>query len=634
MTNLNILSTVPTIFIYTVVPAIFFWIISKTKISKISLLIYILFSIFYFGPLEFLKTIIFFISAYIIGKKLFKNNQIIGLIISILIIIQTHVILSLIIGTQNSQKILFLIEILIIVIQKKLINKELYKNIQLKINSLNLVEIFVLFFASIISSQPQVAWDAVYANLYNAKWYFLNNSLSYLTESISSLFPQNGIMYFSYFYGLGGNKILQLAYLLPLILIIFILKQIRAKIKNITLFNLASLLLIATPIFIFESSTGYYDSLVLLCCIAVISIFLFDTNYTKKHFYLSSFIIGFGGGIKYFPLAFSIIPIFFILKSKFDIFSKLKILLFSIILLSFPLLIWSFRTYKITGNPVFPFAQYIFPTPDYWEPTDILEKNYMIQTPMLAKEWLLGGFIYYPIKTYQNTEKYLEAPKGYTTRSPIIFNLISIILIINFLIKIIKKEKINNIEILLILSYISFLFVGLLTRYYRYLWPFQTTVSCLTLLLIFKKYKDNILVLLIISICLLSNFKNLFDHLKYYQIFNDKLFNPNYFQNKYENNNPIFFINQNTNINDLILDSSKNLLPRIYLNSKVTECNWYWINGTKIINQKDILKKFKYIVLSSDTTFNDYCTNTININIPNMKTVFENQDYKIFQPNL
>lgn len=631
MINLNFLST-SNIFFNTAIISLIIWIISKTKINKILPIILLILSIIYFGPIEFFKTAIFFISAFTIGKKIFKNNNIISVIIGILIIIQTHIILSLIIGTQNSQNILYLIEIIFIFYQRKLINKDLYKNIQSSINSLNPIEIFVIFFAFVLSSQPQTNWDAIHANLYNAKWYFQNNSLLPIAESISSLFPQNGILYFSYFYGLGGNKILQIAYLLPLLLLIFTLKKLKFLIKNKKLFNLGSILLIATPIFIFESSAGYYDSLVLLCCITAISVFLFDTNYTQKQFYTSSFIIGFGAGIKYFPIVLFIIPLFFLLKSKFSIFSKIKIFFISTILVLLPLSIWCTRTYIFTGNPVFPFAQKYFPTPNFWDPTDILENNFMIQTSMSAKKWLSGGFIYYPIETYENTNKYLEATKGYTTRAPIIFNIISIIFIINIFIKKIKKEKINNIEILLILSYFSFLLVGTLTRYYRYLWPFQTTVSIVTLYLFFQKKRETILLFLIISVALLSNLKNFYDHLKYTKISNNKIFNPDYYQNNYTNNDPIFFINQNTHNQDFILDSSKILLPRIYINSKVVECNWYWINGTKKIKQENVLKDFKYIILSTDSSFNNYCIGAINSNISNTKTVFENNDYRIIQP--
>lgn len=370
--------------------------------------------------------------------------------------------------------------------------------------------------------------------------------------------------------------------------------------------------------------------MVLLCCITAIFIFLLNNKYTQKQFYISSFIIGFGAGIKYFPIVLFIIPLFFLLKSKFSIFSKIKIFFISTILVLIPLSIWCTRTYIFTGNPIFPFAQKYFPTPKFWETSDILENNYMIQTSMSAKKWLSGGFIYYPIETYKNTDKYLEAAKGYTTRTPIIFNLIALFFILKIIIKIIKKEKINNAEILLILFYFSFLLVGTFTRYYRYLWPFQTTVSFITLYLFFQKKRTNILVFLIISVALLSNFKNFYDHLKYTQISN-KILNPDYYQNSYIDNDPIFFINQNTNNQDLILDSSKKLLPRVYIDSKVVECNWYWINGTKKIKQENILKDFKYIILSNDQSFDSYCSSTINSNISNMKTVFENIDYKILQ---
>ena len=441
---LSYLNQKPILYI-VLITFIFSLITYLSKKTKYFVPLLLIVSSLYFGPLPLLKTILFFLSAYIIGKKIYKDNNLICLILGLLIIIQFHAILSLVVGVQTSQSILYIVESALIIFYRKLINTNLYIKIQESIGSLNIIEIILVFFAFIISSQPQVYWDAVHANLYNAKWYFQNNSLSPIIESISSLFPQNGIMYFSYFFGIGGNKILQIAYLLPLILTIFILKKNKNQVKNKSFFTLSSLLLIATPIFIFESSNGYYDSLITLCGITIIYIFL-NKKIGNKEILISAFIIGFATAVKYLPIVLGLIPVFFIFKCKNTFHKKIKLFLITIVLIILPLFIWGTRSYITTKNPFFPFAQYIFPTPNLWSPTDYLENNFMIQTTMSAQKWLLGGFVYYPIETYINTEKFIEGATGYTTRAPIILNFSALILILYSLYKIIRYRKINNYE--------------------------------------------------------------------------------------------------------------------------------------------------------------------------------------------
>lgn len=587
--------------------------------------------------MEILKLLILFLSAFIIGKIFFKNNNF-GIVLGIFIIIQAHIILSLIFGTKTSQNIIYLIELIIIFVQRKYINKKLLNEFLSNLKSLNIVEIGFLIFIFILGSQPQSHYDAVHANLYNAKWYFLNNSLDIIPEAISSLFPQNGIMYYSYFYGIGGFKTLQIAYLLPLVSIIFIIKEIGKTLKenNKLLFNIGSFLLICTPIFIFESINGYYDALVLLVCLAAISLFLFEKKYTPKHFYISSFIIGFGAAIKYFPIVFFIVPIFFIFKSKFNIFSKLKIFFISTLLVLLPLSIWCTRTYIFTGNPVFPFAQKYFPTPKIWDPNEILENNFMIQTPMSAKKWLSGGFIYYPFQVYKNTEQYVENIKGFPTRAPIFFTAFSVIFMFTIFYKIFKKQKIDNVEIILIFSFISLLTIGIITRYYRYLWPFQFIVSFVTFYLILKRYSKSFLTLLIILFFFVSNCKNLFDHYKFIRIPKEKILNPNYYQTSTNKKDPIVFINQtiNNSTDKKILDASKYMLPRVNFTSKTYQCTWYWIGWKNIFKntqESEILNNFDIIITNNPIEeLNNYCRDMIIDNRNKLKEIYKDQYYLIY----
>jgi hypothetical protein len=613
--------------IYTLILCFSTFVLKKTKYI---FPILIVLALIYFGPLAVLKTILLFLSSFVIGKKIFKNDNLISLILGLLTITQSHILISLVTGVQTSQNILYIFEFFIVVFSLRQINIKLFNDLKESIASLNIIELFLVYFSFTISSQPQTYWDAVHANLYNAKWYFQSNSLSPIIESISSLFPQNGIMFFSYFYGMGGNKMLQIAYILPLVLTIFIFKKIKTHVKNKSFFTLASLLLIATPIFIFESSNGYYDSLITVCCLTVIYILLKDRIETKE-ILSCSFVIGFAAAVKYFPIVLSLIPIIYIFLSNKNYINKFKILFVSFLIIIFPLTIWGTRAYLTTKNPFYPFAQYIFPTPALWSPTNILENNFMIQTSMSAKKWLLGGFSYYPIETYVNSDQFLEAAKGYTTRAPIILNTISLIFIIYFIYRLFRHKKISNSELLLLMSYISLIIIGLTSRYYRYLWPYQTTTFILTIYCLSQKFNKNIFINLLLITLLISNLNHTYDHLKTYPIYSNRLFNPNYFQNNQEINDPILFLNKNTNTNDNVLDASKYILHRVNINSRVTQCDWYWIMGQDKIKEEGILSNFKFIIISTDKTYKDYCFETITKSQNKYIEVFKNQDYIILK---
>jgi hypothetical protein len=600
------ITPIQTVSLWALIFSTSYFLFSKTKFFKLFPYLLLLFSFFYFGFFESVLICLLLFSSLFLGNKIIKGlssiNFSFGLVINFLIFI----IFSFVFGPRISLIILSIFQLLIIYFLRKY-----FKQINFS-SRFNFFEILIISFSFILSSQPQLHWDAVHANLYVAKWYFLNNSLAPLTDSISSLFPQNAILYFTYFFGIGGQKALQVAYLLPLILSIFVFKQLKLN-------SWLSILLISTPIFIFESSNGYYDSLVFLSCLLAVVVFLTDKKITNKQIYLSALFIGFGAGVKYFPLALTIIPTYFILVSNQNIFNKLKNIFFIYILIGSSLLIWCFRSYKYTGNPFFPFAQRYFPQAQFWNPTDILENNFMIQTTMTSKNWMSGGFFTYPFITYDQTDKFIEAARGYTTRAPIIFNFISLIFIILLFFKFFTKKKVSVIEIVLLLSYFSFFAVGLFTRYYRYLWPFQTLISFLVIIIIQKYTKLKYLIFLFVPLLFISNTKN--------------LGHPDYFQTNSQTNDPILFLNSLpiSNQNDLILDASKYTLPRVHFSLKTTECNWYWINGPKLINEKNSLKDYKYFILSTDKLYQNYCTQNIYQKIDNQKPIYQDTNYLIFQ---
>lgn len=603
------------------------YLIFKTKIKKFSFLLLSLLSIFYFGPLSILKLLLVSSLAAYIGQKVFKKNTLIGFLLGIFVAIQFYTIIGLILNPATAQLIVYLLGILSLYPQRKNFNLSLYRSINNHLNSFSLIEIFLVIFAFIISSQPQVHWDAVYANLYNAKRYIETNSFSPLVESISSLFPQNAITYYSFFFEIAKFKGFQIAFILPMIGTILVLKHFLKMVKNSSLFFILSQLLIFSPIFIFQSSTGYYDGIVAFCCL--ISIYLVLKETSIRNLFVFSFFIGFATAIRYFPLVFGLIPVIYIFIKKIAFTTKLKYLLITLFLLLVPISAWAYRSYQYIGSPTFPFLQNIFPTPDYWPSTSPLENNPMIQTTMKSKEWLQGGFLTYPFKSYLYSEQFLEASTGYPTAIPIILNIFTVLLIINTLIKFIKNHRIDSKEGILIICYFAFIIIGAYSRYYRYLWPYQLMVSTACLFLISNKIKKSYILNFFLLFFFLVNFKNIYNYFNFYPIFPNKLLQPDYYFKNSTDADPIIFLNKTVNKDDQILDASKNNLPRVNLVPRVTECNWYWIKGQdKILNQ-DTFNSFNYLILSKEKDPTNYCNEAVNKYSLNYSVIYEDKDYII-----
>jgi hypothetical protein len=366
---------------------------------------------------------------------------------------------------------------------------------------------------------------------------------------------------------------------------------------------------------------------VAFCCL--ISLYLVLKETSIRNLLIFSFFIGFAAAIRYFPLILGIIPLIYILKNKISFKSKLKYLIIAAFLLLTPLLIWSYRSYQYIGSPTFPFLQNIFPTPEYWPTTSPLENNPMIQTSMKSQEWLQGGFLTYPVKTYLYTEQFLEASTGYPTAIPIVLNIITILLIINTLLKLIKYHKIDSKEGILLICYFAFIVIGTYSRYYRYLWPYQLMVFTACLFLISNKIKKSYILNFFLLFFFLVNFKNIYNYFNFYPIYPDRLLQPDYYFKYSSNTDPILFLNKTVSKETSLLDASKNMLPRVNLIPKVTECNWYWIKGQDKITNQNTFNTFDYLILSKEKDPTNYCNEAINKYSVNYSIIYEDKDYVI-----
>ncbi len=621
-------------------------------LKRILIALSLIFLIAYFGFIPTFKLIFIFISSVFFGYKVlqFKKDLICAFLVGFFIFVQIYVITSLLLSPKIGLVIVFILSLSSIFYkykQNKQISIFLILEIKKLFNKFNLLDILVLVFSFLLGSLPQSQWDATQANLYNAKWYINNNSLSPLNESISSLYPQNAIIYYSLFYQIGGIISLQIAYILPLLILIFLFKKIVVKINLNSITSLLFYSLLFTPIIIFQSSNGYYDLLVTVIILAAIFILYFQINKNYKiNLLCSSFLIGFAAGMKYFPLFFALLPVIdYYLYSptqKRSIITILTCLLITFI----PLFPWIIRAYQYTGSPIFPYYQSVFPTPKkFWPDGEALENNFMIQTKMNRQQWVLGGFLIYPIITFFDSESFLEAVKGYTG----IIYFLTIILQVIWINRLIKNRNFTNlkkVEVFYLYAFFVYFIVGLFTRYYRYLWPYQLTFFILLIfsmqksLPLIAKYKK-IVIIVTISI-LFFQFVYLPYSFKYFPINLGQLFRPNYYYQTNKLIDPIFFLNEKTkdNKNAVILDASRYKLRRFHFANRVYQCDWYWIGLNQELEKanKDkmyaetIIKKYDYILASYPIgQYDETCAHLINQNISLLEELYLDKNYIVYK---
>lgn len=588
-------------------------------------------ALYYFGITTIVKMFIIFSLISVFNSRYIHNW-----LVSFFLTIQAYIIVGVILSPSTSVLILFTLGVIIFLSHRNItpiINS--FHSFEGLLRSLNIVEIFILTLSFLIGSQPQVRYDAVFANLYNAKTYITTNSFSPLPENTSSIFPQNSILYYSFFYQLGQERGLQIAYILPLFVIFYCFKLL--KIRGV----LAAPLLL-TPIIIFEASSGYYDLLMSSLMLLASSITLLSPlNFS--HVIFSALLIGFASGSKYFPIFLITIPLLSLLTlpTKNRLLPKVLLITFLVIL---PLTFWLGRSYQNTGNPVFPFLQNVFPTPNIWAKNDILENNPMIKTPMDLKQWATGAFFYYPIVTFFKTSDYLEALPKYPTLIYILLIPIQLFAVSNVFIRLFNRKKLEQLDIVVVGLFFSYYFTGFITRYYRYLWPFQFSLSIFSLLYFQKLISAKPKILFVVYIMFLGilplNLYYIFCHLQT-SFSPSKLLQPDFYRISTVIDNPVSFLNQYTRNNSRtkILDASKYFNGRFNFSSRVFLCNWYWYDKVIEISKhrgdrsygRQLLSQFDYIITHNPPAeANNYCLDFLLPELPNYQKLYQDTHYQIY----
>ncbi|MEK7106257.1 MAG: hypothetical protein AAB895_02785, partial [Patescibacteria group bacterium] len=211
-----------------------------------------------FGLFPLLYISLMFYGALQVGVKIFKvHDNLLATIVGLVAYVLTFIIISL--ATNVSIGFYGTLAIFLVA---GLYHKSIVTPVKISLRALNIFDWTLLGIVIIFGSLPQLHWDAVMANLYIAKWYVESNSLAPIAEALTSLFPQNAITYFAVFYKAGGLKMLQLAYLLPFLFSLLMIKKIISHFNISTIGKVIFYLSCMTPIVIFQATNGYYDNLV------------------------------------------------------------------------------------------------------------------------------------------------------------------------------------------------------------------------------------------------------------------------------------------------------------------------------------------------------------------------------------
>jgi len=610
------------------------------KHKSILLILFLGVASWHFGLRSTIQALLIAGGAFLFGVRVLKvRDYLFAGLIGFMSFVQIFAIVALISNvTIGYYSTLMGFWILALVINRS--EKINFKNF-LNFSSLNIFDWALIFTTLIFGSLPQMHWDAIQANLYIAKWYVLSNSLNPILESLTSLFPQSAMVYYAVFFKTGGLKMLQLAFFLPFLFTLLIVKKVFKQTQVDLVGQAIGYLAFMTPIMIFQASNGYYDNLVLTLLLAAgYVLFVSDFKNVLHRSLLAAFLIGFAIGSKYFPLVMAPLPVLaYLISTKLSFKSILPVIV--ILALTFgPLGLWLARTYLHTGSPVFPFFQNYFPTPKFWDATDRLEANFMIQTTMNLNEWVKGGFLTYPLKSYLNSSQFIEGTKGYPSFLYLALIPFEALFLVVTLIKLIRRKQLSREEGWFLYAFFMYFGVGLVVRYYRYLWPFQfiwllTSSPLLSKLIAsFSKFK----IWILLGVCLLIpiQFINLIEYYRYYPPDKTKLFHADYYLSNTTDKTPTAYINSHTSPSDLILDGSKFPVMRFHFKPKVYQCSWYWTDWASEIKKDQVLNQFRYLIANDPISLSsNYCSPSIQKAVANgnYNLVYQDGTYTIYEKN-
>lgn len=611
----------------------------------------------YFGLQAFCILSVLFSTSYYLGQKLLNRKEpILAAAIVFFFIVQIYSVVGLLLSPSIAFHSI-LVTSVVIMIFVTAFQVRILKLLPLIVSKLGgivssipLVGLILIMLAFVYGSMPQTAmnWDSVYANLYNARWYVESNSFQPLEESISSIFPQQAILYYSFFYAVGGFQSLQIAYIIPLLLLLFVFKKIALKFSFSRWYEYAMYVLLFVPIVLAQSASGYYDLFIAsMIMISMYTMIYADiSSYVLRSIFAALF-LGFAVASKFF--AGALVPFFILIAGvrvykntiKRKLSRTLICMVMFVILTCGPLSLWMYRSFIYTGSPVFPFFQNLFRTKDFWSSVSSVEQNAMTQTTISSSAWLRGGFLVYPVLTYFRSENFVEGTRGYPGLVYIILLPAQAIFILLLPWKLIRK-KLTVHDVVFLSLFISFVLVGLVARYYRYLWPIQLALGVSTFILLWKYLQTATFRLksMLIFVVVFLYVIHAVDLMESYRFVPEQprsnLFSPDIL--KESPTDPLFStINSSSDVRP-ILDASQYTPSRLYFAQRTFMCNWYWVAGDKKVQEamKDVettnafLQKFSFVITSNDDAYSaNYCVSLMK-QATNLKLVAKDEYHNIY----
>jgi hypothetical protein len=269
----------------------------------------------------------------------------------------------------------------------------------------------------------------------------------------------------------------------------------------------------------------------------------------------------------------------------------------------------------------------------------------MIKTPISLPQWAGGAFFYYPISSFISTPFFLETPPKYPTFIYILLLPLQIIVTIHLFHQVLTTHRLKPLDIAIIGVFLGYYFTGFITRYYRYLWPFQFSLAILTLVylqeMLLTRPKINTFLFLVFACLIPLQLYYVFCHHQTSYLYTSPLLQPDYYHRPATADNPISFLNQSIHQQPppQILDASKNFLGRFNFGSRVFLCNWYWYDKAIDISQhkgdkpygQQLLNQFNYIITSNPPqTAGNYCLDFLLPQLPNYRPIYQDKQYQIY----
>jgi hypothetical protein len=227
------------------------------------------------------------------------------------------------------------------------------------------------------------------------------------------------------------------------------LKKVNPFVKFVSFVGVFSLIVIAGPVTWANPET---DLIVVACLLAIIE-WIRDENYSLKSIIPISTLIGFGIFSK-FHIALVLIPlaIQYVNKSGSDKTNKPRIMVWSLILVSSPILIWQLKNYLQVGNPLYPFFTSFFQGDNY-NPQAITNEE------VISKSWDQARIAFTNSQLFDFSE--LMKLQIYLALGVMLLCILG-----HLILRITPSREVTS---LVIAVFIQLYFVGLVYRYYLYL---------------------------------------------------------------------------------------------------------------------------------------------------------------------